>query len=216
MKKQELISDFGKIINEMRKVKEPTALASITESNPFKVLVSTILSQRARDEMTIVLSRNLLSKYPTAEKLAKASIRDVEKIIRKSGFYHTKAKRVVEVSQIMVEKYRGRVPRKIEELLELPGVGRKTANCVLVFGYHLPAIPVDTHVHRISNRLGLVSTKTPEQTEIELSNRLPEKYWMDVNDNFVRYGRNVCRPIGPRCGICRIKKLCKYYHSANA
>ena len=136
---------------------------------------------------------------------------DVEKIIKSIGFYHVKAERIIEVAKIIDSKYKGKVPDDLEKLVALPGVGRKTANCVLVYAYEIPAIPVDIHVHRISNRLGLVKTKTPEETEFALMKKVPKKYWLDVNDTFVMYGQNICKPISPMCGVCKIRNGCNYY-----
>ena len=113
--------------------------------------------------------------------------------------------------QIILEKYNGKVPANLDKLVDIPGVGRKTANCVLVYAFEEPAIPVDTHVHRISNRLGLVNTKNPEETEIELMKKIPKKYWLPINNTFVMYGQNICKPISPMCDVCQIKNSCKYY-----
>jgi endonuclease-3 len=144
--------------------------------------------------------------------LAEGNMEEVKQIIHSIGFYNVKAKRVIEVSQLIVKKFNGKVPNCIEKLLELPGVGRKTANCVLVYGFNKPAIPVDTHVHRISNRMGLVNTKTPEKTEAELSNIIDRKHWIKLNNTFVMYGQNICLPVTPNCKLCELKKMCKFYH----
>ena len=137
----------------------------------------------------------------------------LKKIIKPIGFYHVKAKRIIEVAKIIDSQYNGKVPDNLEKLVNLPGVGRKTANCVLVYAFDKPAIPVDIHVHRISNRLGLVETKTPEETEMELMKKIPKKFWLEINDTFVMYGQNICKPISPMCDVCKIKKSCKYYKS---
>src|SRR3972149_2507453 len=123
----------------------------------------------------------------------------------------TKDENTAKVVKKIFSKYKGKVPSSMDELLQLPGVGRKTANCVLVYAFDKPAIPVDIHVHRISNRLGLVNTKTPEDTEIELMKKIPKKYWLEINDTFVMYGQNICKPISPQCTVCKIKNYCKYY-----
>lgn len=179
--------------------------------DPFEVLIYTIISQRTRDEQTDVAADSLLSVFPSAKDLAKADIRKIEKLIKPAGFYRVKARKIKEVSKILQEKYNGKVPDDFESLMELPSVGRKTANCVLVFGYGKPAIPVDTHVHRISNRLGLVKTSKPEDTEEELKKVLPKKYWLDINHMFVRFGQTICRPIKPKCEECPVTDLCKWY-----
>jgi len=178
-------------------------------SDPFRVLISTVLSQRTKDANTEKASSALFSRFKTPEQMAKADIRIIEKLVRPSGFYKIKARRIKEISRIIVENFSGRVPRKMDQLLSLPGVGRKTANCVLVFAYRQPAIPVDTHVHRISNRLGVVRTKTPEKTETELMKKIPKRYWIDLNELLVTHGQNTCLPRKPHCSICPIAKWCK-------
>ena len=176
-------------------------------------LLETILSARTKDESTTKVVKVLFSEYKNAKALANAKLKDVEKIIKPIGFYHVKAKRIIDVSKIIDSKYKGKVPDELEKLIELPGVGRKTANCVLVYAYDKPAIPVDIHVHRISNRLGLVETKNPEETELKLMKKIPKKFWLEINDTFVMYGQNICKPISPMCDVCKIKKNCKYYKS---
>jgi endonuclease-3 len=176
--------------------------------SPFQVLIGTILSQRTKDANTDKASLALFSKYPDPASLAKAPVRDVEARIRSTGYFHVKARAIRAVSQQLLDRYGGGVPRTIEELLELPSVGPKTASCVLVFGYGIPAIPVDTHVHRIANRLGAVRTKSPEETEIELRQVLPERYWIPINPLLVQHGQNVCRPRNPKCSECPIEREC--------
>jgi len=204
------------MINTMNSVKPPrmTALRELHEAEtggPLSILIGTILSARTRDENTSAVAKKLFSKYKTARSLARAKVSDVEKIIKSTGFYHVKARRIIEVASIIDSQYHGQVPDNLDKLLKLPGVGRKTANCVLVYAFEKPAIPVDTHVHRISNRLGLVETKTPEETEFVLMKRIPKKYWLQINDTFVMYGQNICKPISPMCDVCQIKKECNYY-----
>ena len=196
-----------------------TALRELHEAEtggPFSILIGTILSARTKDENTAKVIKKLFSKYKSSHELAKAKVKDVEKIIKSIGFYHVKAKRIIDVASIVSSEYKGKVPNDFEELLKLPGVGRKTANCVLVYAFDNPAIPVDTHVHRISNRLGLVQTKTPEETEFALMKKIPKKHWLEINDTFVMYGQNICKPISPMCDVCKIKKFCKYYKTKNA
>ncbi|MCY4490990.1 MAG: endonuclease III [Thaumarchaeota archaeon] len=203
----------------MDAVKPPrmTALRELheAETGPFSILVGTILSARTKDESTTKVVKALFSKYKTARELANAKIKDVEKIIRPIGFYHVKSRRIIEVAKIIDSQYGGKVPDDLEKLVELPGVGRKTANCVLVYAFDKPAIPVDIHVHRISNRLGLVSTKNPEETEVALMKKIPKKYWITINDTFVMYGQNICKPISPMCHVCQIRKNCKHYTTEN-
>jgi len=203
------------MISTMNSVKPPriTALQELheAETGPFSILIGTILSARTKDETTTKIVKALFLKYKNPKELANAKIKDVEKIIKSIGFYHVKSKRIIEVAKIIDSQFKGIVPDDLETLLKLPGVGRKTANCVLVYAFEKPAIPVDIHVHRISNRLGLVETKTPEDTEQELMKKIPKKYWIDINDTFVMYGQNICKPISPMCSICKIKRNCKYY-----
>ncbi len=204
----------------MNSVKPPriTALRDLhdAETGPFSILIGTILSARTKDETTTKAVKALFLKYKNPEDLANAKIKDVEKIIKSIGFFHVKSKRIVEVAKIIHKKYKDKVPEDLDTLVQLPGVGRKTANCVLVYAFEKPAIPVDIHVHRISNRLGLVETKNPEDTEQELMKKIDKKYWIEINDTFVMYGQNICKPISPMCSVCKIKKRCKFYKTKNA
>ncbi|NHJ19484.1 MAG: endonuclease III [Candidatus Lokiarchaeota archaeon] len=179
------------------------------KQDPFKILISTILSARTRDLNTEEATRTLFAKYDTPELIANAEVEELEKLIFKAGFYKVKAARIKEVSQIINNKYDGIVPDDFEELLSLPGVGAKTANCVLVYAFKIPAIPVDTHVHRIPNRLGWVKTKIPEETEKALKELIPKNQWIRVNRLFVRFGQEVCLPSRPKCDLCPIETLCK-------
>jgi len=190
-----------------------TALAKITAEteDPFKVLIGTILSQRTRDEMTEVASRQLFARYSTPRALARADVRDVQRRIKPVGFYRQKARKLREVSRVLLDRHGGKVPSTYAELIELPQVGPKTANCVLVYGYGLQALPIDTHCHRIPNRLGLIRTKTPEETEKALARIVPREYWVNVNEWFIRFGKEVCKPVGPRCGECNFTAFCGYY-----
>jgi len=186
-----------------------TMLGSFTDKSPFQQLIATVLSARNRDDQTAKVVEQLFPKYPTAESLALAPINDLEKLIKRTGFYKVKSRRIKEISQILLDKYNGKVPDTMEELISIPGVGRKTAGCVLVYAFKKPAIPVDTHVHRISNRLGWVKTKNPENTEIALMKLVPKKQWMLVNEVLVLHGQNICKPITPICSKCAINKYCK-------
>src|SRR3989454_12056373 len=204
------------MLKTMNSVKPPrmTALRELHEAengSPLSILIGTILSARTRDENTSAVVKKLFSRYKTARALASAKLVDVEKIIKSTGFYRVKARRIIEVASIINSKYSGKVPQTIDKLLELPGVGRKTANCVLVYAFDKPAIPVDVHVHRISNRLGLVSTKMPEQTELELSKLVDRRLWTKVNNTLVMYGQNICLPVRPNCKACPLKRMCRIY-----
>ena len=191
-------------------------LHKVQTARPFRILIATILSARTKDENTTKAADKLFKLYGTPQKLAKAKVKDVEKVIKSVGFYHVKSKRIIEVANLILSKYNGKVPADIDKLVDMPGVGRKTANCVLVYAFEKPAIPVDTHVHRISNRLGLVDTKTPEETEMALREKIPKKYWLDINNTFVMYGQNICKPISPMCDVCKIRKTCNYFETKNA
>ena len=161
--------------------------------------------------MTEVASRRLFSKYATPQALAAARVDDIERLIRPVGFYRQKARKLREVSRVLLDRHGGRVPDTYEELIELPQVGPKTANCVLVYGYGLEALPIDTHCHRVPNRLGIVHTRTPEETEKALARIIPREYWLWVNEWFVRFGKEVCKPIGPRCEACNFTSFCAFY-----
>jgi len=204
-----MASKIQEIIKKLKK-RFPKEHFTNKHKTPFKILIATILSQRTRDENTIIAADNLFKKYNNAEKLAKASEEKIKRLIKNVGFYNQKASRIIRISKILLEKYNGKVPKRIDLLLSLPGVGRKTANCVLVYGYGIPAIPVDTHVHRISNRIGLVKTQKPEQTETELMNIVPRRYWIVLNELFVRHGQTICLPRMPKCYVCPIVKECGY------
>lgn len=197
-----------KVISILKKKSEISMLGQFSQNKPFYILISTVLSARNKDEMTIIATKKLFSKYKTPRQIAEAPLRSIEPLIKQSGFYKTKAKRVKEISRIIVEDYKGKVPSDFDKLVELPGVGRKTAGCVMVYAFNLPAIPVDTHVHRISNRLGWVKTRTREQTEQELMRIIPRKHWTDVNEVLVIHGQTTCTPLSPFCSKCQVRKCC--------
>lgn len=215
---------FGKIISLMQStlrnnnLVRATALKNLQtqeDGDPYKILIGTILSARTRDETTTNVIKILFSKFKNPEELSRANLKEIKELIQKIGFYNVKAARIKEVSKILVEKYNSKVPPNLEDLLSFPGVGRKTANCVLVYGFRKPAIPVDVHVHRISNRIGIVNTKKPEETEIVLQKSIDRRHWIAVNETFVVFGQNICLPIKPKCNVCRLTKLCKYYENNN-
>lgn len=193
------------IINRLKKRYPP---GKFKADDPFRVLITTVLSQRTRDEVTERAADNLFSKYKTPAALAHAPLDDIEELIREVGFYRVKAPRVKEIARIVQNDLGGIVPFDMEALLSLPGVGRKTANCVRVYGFGKDAIAVDTHVHRISNRLGFISTRTPDETEHELYRMIPKKHWLHINELLVRFGQDICRPVGPKCSICPLIDLC--------
>lgn len=177
---------------------------------PFEILISTILSARTRDETTHQVANALFKKFPTAEALANANSTDVERLIRRIGFFRTKRRYIISASQRLVVRHRGRVPHDEESLLKIPGVGRKTMNIVRSYAFGEPAIAVDTHVHRISNRLGWIRTRTPVETERQLVRAVPRPLWSSVNDTFVKFGKDICRPVTPRCWECPVRRYCRY------
>jgi endonuclease III len=197
--------------------KEPsvTTVAENYSHEPWAVLVSTILSLRTKDTVTLETSRRLLAKAPGPAELAALSEDKVARLAYPAGFYRTKAASLKKIAAILLEQYNGKVPADMEALLALPGVGRKTANLVLIEAFDLPGICVDVHVHRISNRCGWLrtenryGTKTPEETEMTLREILPKKYWKGINSLLVLYGQNLCRPVSPWCSRCVIKAHCK-------
>jgi endonuclease-3 len=210
---EHIIREVKKMVNDSEDVRA-VALNEVKQAehgDPFAILIGAILSQRTMDAITTKATKRLFERYHTPEELAAADVEVVSSLIKPVTYYRNKAASIIEVARQIVNRFGGSVPPDLESLLSLPSVGRKTANCVLVYGFEIPAIPVDTHVHRISNRLGLVETRTPEQTEIELAKTLPKKYWIEINDLFVRFGQTICRPIGPRCGVCRLRDDCKYF-----
>ena len=176
------------------------------KQDPFKILISTILSARTRDSNTITATERLFAKYNTPQLIAEAEIDILEELVKVSGFYKVKAARIKEVSKKLLEEYSGEVPSDFEELINLPGVGAKTANCVLVYAFKIPAIPVDTHVHRISNRLGWVRANKPNKTEQALKRKIPKDLWIKINRLLVRFGQQICLPNNPRCKICLLNK----------
>ena len=204
------MSKTDRIIKIVEELNEVFEIRVFLGHDPYKVLVRTILSQRTRDENTDQATNNLFAKYKDIYEVVEAPTEDIQELIRPAGFYRVKAGRIQEVSQILIDEYGGEVPDTLDELVKLPGVGRKTANCVLVFAFELPAIPVDTHVHRISNRMGLVNTKNPDDTERELSKIAPKELWIKLNDLMVQFGQNICKPTSPQCETCPVSYLCDY------
>ncbi len=204
---------IGKVLEILDKEKDKwkapvVTLVSKRTRDPFQTLVSTILSLRTKDEVTAAATERLLKRVKKPEDLLKIPDEELEKIIYPVGFYRNKAKTLKKIAKILIEKYNGKVPDTLEELLKLPGVGRKTANLVLSESFGKDAICVDTHVHRISNRWGIVNTKTPEETEYALMKVLPRKWWKKYNSILVAFGQTICKPVGPKCDICPIREYC--------
>ncbi|HEX6646087.1 MAG TPA: endonuclease III [Nitrososphaeraceae archaeon] len=214
IKIENILNRMETTLNYLENLSRRTALKELQieeDNDPFKILIGTILSARSRDENTSKIVRKLFQKYKNVLELANADLNDIKSIIYSIGFYNTKSERIKQVSQIIVEKFHGIVPTEIEDLLALPGVGRKTANCVLVYAFNKPAIPVDIHVHRISNRIGIVKTQNVKKTEEELIKIVDKEYWLILNNIFVTYGQNICLPIRPKCQICGLKGICNFY-----
>jgi len=176
--------------------------------DPYGVLISTLLSLRTKDETTRKAAERLLAKAPTPDKMLRLSEEEIRELIYPVGFYKTKATVLKETCRTILKNHGGKIPDDLDTLLELKGVGRKTANLVVTLGYGKSGICVDTHVHRISNRLGYVRTKNPEETEFELRKKLPPQYWIPINDCLVAYGQNICKPISPFCSQCRLAPHC--------
>ncbi len=209
-----MIHDIDTIIHVLTDKKsqwQKPIVSEIAEKNPdpFKILISTILSLRTKDEVTREASKRLYKLAETPEEMKKLKRKKLEKTIYPVGFYRNKADTILNISRTLIEKYDGKVPDDLDELLSLKGVGRKTANLVLTLGYNMDGICVDTHVHRISNRLGYVTTKNPKETEFALMKILPKKYWIEYNDLMVSFGQNICKPVSPLCSQCRIHDHCK-------
>ena len=179
-----------------------------TQRDPFRVLISTMLSLRTKDAVTEIASRKLFALAETPGAMLRLTPRQIEKAIYPVGFYHTKARNILKVCHQLIDDYAGKTPDEIDELVKLPGVGRKTANLVLTLGFGKLGICVDTHVHRITNRWGYVKTKDPEKTEMALRAKLPTDYWIEINDELVALGQNICHPTSPKCSICPVNKFC--------
>jgi len=202
------------IVNKLSSFLKNEVLPSVSViakhiGGPFHILISTMISLRTKDSVTIEASRRLFKKADTPEKISELSEKTIEKLIYPAGFYKTKAKNLKKTAEILMLKHNSKVPKNMEELLKLPGVGRKTANLVRNLGYNLNGICVDTHVHRISNRTGWVSTSNPEETEYALMDILPEKYWISINELLVMFGQVLCKPISPFCSKCPIIEHCR-------
>jgi endonuclease-3 len=185
-----------------------TLVAEKYARDPWATLASTLLSLRTKDEVTLAASEVLLAACPRPQAVLKKTTAQLEKLIYPAGFYKTKAARLKEIAVILTEKYGGRTPDTLEELLALPGVGRKTANLVLIEAFDKDGICVDTHVHRINNRAGWLTSKTPNETEMILREILPQKYWKGLNALLVLYGQRVCKPVSPICSQCVIASHC--------
>ena len=200
--------DIEKIIELLKKYYKDSICAVNKFKTPFQILISCIISLRTKDEVTEKSSKKLFETAPSPQEILKLTPEKISAIIYPAGFYKRKGFQIYNISKIIIEKHNGIVPDSLEELLALKGVGRKTANLVLGLGFNIPAICVDTHVHRISNRLGLVSSSSPEITEFQLMDILDKKYWIEINHLMVLHGKNICTPVSPKCSKCIIYNFC--------
>jgi len=202
--------DIGWMLGKVKKHlgEDATGMVERVSRDPFDVLVSTLLSLRTKDETTEPAAKRLLGRAPDPGTMAATPAKEIEQLIYPVGFYRRKAVQLREVSRLLLERHGGKVPDDMEALLELPGVGRKTANLVLSAGFGIPAICVDTHVHRITNRWGYVRTRTPEETETALRARLPRRHWLTINGLLVQFGKAVCQPVSPWCSACPVTARC--------
>lgn len=206
------IVDIEKVIKILSKhffYEKRTTLNRHKKESPFKILISCLLSLRTQDKNTEITANNLFKMADTPEKILKLPIKKLEELIYKSGHYRKKARVIKHVSKEIIERFGGKVPNNKEELLSIKGIGQKTANIVLAFAFNKNVLPIDTHCHRIPNRLGWIKTKTPEETEKALMQIVPEKYWREFNALFVLFGKTICKPISPLCSQCPVEEYCK-------
>jgi len=199
---------MGILDSEYKKFKEPSMTEISKTASPFKVLIGTLISLRTKDAVTISATERLFQLGNDPKDMLKLTQDEIAKAIYPCSFFNVKAGRIIEISRILVSEYNGFVPDDLDELLKLPGVGRKTANLTMTLGHRKLGLCVDIHVHRISNRLGLIKTKTPDESEFALRDLLPKKYWIPYNDYLVAYGQNICTPVSPHCSICKLTKCC--------
>lgn len=209
MKPAEIHTVF-KTLHEEYKGWQTPAVTIVAQCNgsPFKVLISCLISLRTKDGVTAQASSRIFERAQTPEAMAELSADEIAQLIYPAGFYRTKAEQIAQLSRRLVNEYGGTVPDDIDELLTFKGVGRKTANLVITLGFGMAGICVDTHVHRICNRLGYLCTKKPDETERVLRSQLPPEYWIEINDLLVAFGQNHCYPVSPRCSNCRLAGIC--------
>ncbi|MBD3263638.1 MAG: endonuclease III [Candidatus Omnitrophica bacterium] len=204
-----IVSVIKKAERELKRTEIKNHTIGAYLSDPYQILIAGILSSRTRDDVTFYASKRLFSVAASPRKLVKLSLKQIYKLIRPVGFYRKKSKNILKVSRALIRDFGSKVPQSQDDLLKLPGVGSKTANLVLSLLYHKPFICVDTHVHRVFNRLGLVSTPKPQETERALRLLVPKKYWSRINPVFVLFGQNICLPLSPYCSRCKLRSLCK-------
>lgn len=209
MKKIDIDAIYKILLKETQHYKVPVVdLIAVQTEDPFKILLATILSARTKDEVTSKAAERLYRKVKNFKNLEELSVKQLEELIYPVGFYKTKAKHLKLLPLVIKKEFHGKIPDTIEELVKLPGVGRKTANLVVAVGFRKPALCVDVHVNRIFNRLGYIRTKTPYETEMALRKKLPLNYWEKINKLLVAFGQNICRPVSPYCSKCPIIRYC--------
>ncbi len=206
-------TDFGEIVRRVKQSVEFHQIPSVSdianlERDPYQILISTVISLRTKDEVTAAAARRLFDVAPTPQHMAELPAERIQELIYPAGFYRNKADNIKKITRIILDEYDGQVPSTQEALMKMPGVGLKTANLTLSLGFGLPYICVDIHVHRISNRLGWIRTEKPDDTERELSRVLPQKYWIEINELFVRFGQSICTPVSPWCSKCPLEPAC--------
>ncbi len=206
--------DWKSVFQELNRLKEQTELPSVSligeeSGSPYKILVSTIISLRTKDDVTLKASRRLFEEAPTLARLSRLEEDRIAELIYPCGFYRVKSANLKKISRILLNENNGEVPSNRESLLALPGVGLKTANLVLSLGFAIPAICVDTHVHRIANRMGWIKTEKPDDSVKALEKVLPREYWISINELLVLYGQRICTPQSPRCSLCRLSGRCR-------
>lgn len=213
MSRREKSVDIGRVITRLRREAKAWGVTTLDAeaergADPFRILISTVLSQRTKDEHTAAGTERLFKRAKTPRTMLRLSEQEISELIYPVGFHRTKAKSIRGICEALLRDHGGRVPADIEEMCELPGVGRKTANLVMTHGFGLPAICVDVHVHRILNRLGYVATRQPNETEMVLREKLPQRHWIEINGLLVAFGQTICRPVSPHCSRCPIAEHC--------
>ncbi len=203
-----VFDEFSTALATLGKKLPAVSLVAVEKQDPFSVLISTLISLRTKDDVTLNASQRLLSKAPTPQRMLELDEDSVAELIYPAGFYKRKASQIRRISQILVDKYEGKVPDNVEELMALPGVGIKTANLTLNLGFGIDAICVDCHVHQISNRLGWIMTKTPEESEKALMKIMPRRFWIPLNELLVSYGQEICTSVSPKCSMCPESHRC--------
>ena len=197
------------LLKRYLKQRQPTLRRTSSYRTPFQILIACLISLRTKDANTEKVSANLFKIANTPEKLARINIKKLEKLVYSSGYYRKKARTIKYVSKEILLRFNGKVPKNKEDLLSLKGIGQKTANIVLAFAYGKDFIPIDTHCHRIPNRLGWIKTKNADETEKDITKILSKRYWKEFNTIIILFGQNICLPISPKCSICPVKKYCK-------